>query len=126
MREPEKICDRVGIISAGRLIQVGAPDDLRRSVEELSVLEVESPSLSSEQIHTIRNLSDVMEVTYRESILRVASMRKKGLVQDVTRVLLESGADIVSVNTKAPTLEDAFISLTGGEDEIDRFLEKSS
>lgn len=126
MREPEKICDRVGIISAGRLIQVGTPDDLRHIVNRLSVLEVKTPKLSAEQIDSIRNLADVMEVTYAEPILRVTSMRNEGLIEDVTRVLAASGAKMQAINTKEPTLEEAFISLTGGEQEIDRFLEMSS
>ena len=36
MGEPEKICDRVGIMFAGRLVQVGTPDELKHSVSELS------------------------------------------------------------------------------------------
>jgi len=46
MGEPEKICDRVGIMFAGRLVQVGTPDELKHSVSELSLVEVETPDLS--------------------------------------------------------------------------------
>ena len=50
MGEPEKICDRVGIMFAGRLVQVGTPDELKHSVSELSLVEVETPDLSPTQL----------------------------------------------------------------------------
>ncbi len=43
----------------------------------------------------------------------------------MTKILLDAGARISAINTKEPTLEEAFISLTGGEEEIDRFMEKA-
>jgi hypothetical protein len=41
----------------------------------------------------------------------------------VAAALLDVGARIRTINTKDPTLEEAFIALTGGEEEIDRFME---
>ena len=52
-------------------------------------------------------------------------MRREEFVEEITSFLVSSGAKIRAINTKEPTLEEAFISLTGGEEEIDRFLEMS-
>jgi len=125
MMEPEKICDRVAIVFAGRLIQVGSPSELRSKVTELSVIEVETPGLSEEQINRIRDL-EVCNVTYNDPILEIRCVHNHELAESVTRILLAEGAKIRSINTKGPTLEEAFIRLTGGEEEIDRFLEKSA
>jgi ABC-2 type transport system ATP-binding protein len=125
MTEPEKICDRVGIVFAGRLIQVGSPSELKRKVSELSVMEVETPGLSPEQVESIRNLPDVCNVSYDDPILQIRCLHNPELAEHVTKILLSQGAKIRSINTKGPTLEEAFIRLTGGEEEIDRFLEKS-
>ncbi len=126
MAEPEKICDRVGVVFAGRLIQVGTPHELKQSVNELFALEVETPGLSLAQVEKIRSMEDICNVTYKDPVLRVTCTREEGLIEEVTRKLLDSGARIKSINTKEPTLEEAFISLTGGEEEIDRFLELGS
>ena len=56
MGEPEKICDRVGVIFAGRLVKVGTPNELKHSVSELSTVEVETPGLAQAQVNKIRNL----------------------------------------------------------------------
>jgi ABC-2 type transport system ATP-binding protein len=124
MTEPEKICDRIGIVFAGRLIQVGSPSDLKRKVSELSVMEVETPGLSTQQMEKIRNLEDVYNISYSDPVLRITCLHDHALAENVTRTLLSEGAKIRSINTKGPTLEEAFIKLTGGEEEIDRFLEK--
>lgn len=129
MGEPEKICDRVGIMFAGRLVQVGTPDELKHSVSELSVVEVETPSLSQDQLNKIRLklklMKHVCSVKYVNSKLQVSCERNDTLSEEVASTLLEVGAKIRTMNTKDPSLEEAFIALTGGEEEIDRFLEGS-
>jgi hypothetical protein len=57
------------------------------------------------------------------SLLQVSCERNDTLAEEVAGTLLEVGAKIRTMNTKDPTLEEAFIALTGGEEEIDRFLE---
>ena len=126
MGEPEKICDRVGIMFAGRLVQVGSPSELKHSVSELSFVEVETPGLSDSQLEKVkRRLSspNVCRIKYTDSKLQVSCERTESLAEEVASALLEVGAKIRTINTKDPTLEEAFISLTGGEEEIDRFLE---
>ena len=127
MSEPEKICDRVGIMFAGRLVQVGSPTELKHSVSELSLVEVETPGLSESQLEMVkRRLSalNVCRVSYSESKLQVSCERTtESLAEEVASALLNVGARIRTINTRDPTLEEAFISLTGGEEEIDRFLE---
>jgi ABC-type uncharacterized transport system ATPase subunit len=94
-------------------------------VSELSVMEVETPGLSNQQIERLRNHGDVCNVSYNDPILRITCVNNDELAEHVTKLLISEGAKIRSINTKGPTLEEAFIKLTGGEEEIDRFLEKS-
>jgi len=126
MGEPDKICDRIGVVFAGRLVQVGTPTELKHSVNELNTVEVETPGLSSSQVTKIHNLGNVCKVTYVDPILRVTCEHQEELAEKVLKALFDAGAKVKSVNTREPTLEEAFISLTGGEEEIDRFLESTS
>jgi len=126
MGEPEKICDRVGVVFAGRLVKVGTPTELRHSVTELSTVEVETPGLSPAKLNKIRSLEGVCNTSYNDPLLRVTCEHHEDLAEEVVKTLLDLGARIRAVNTKEPTLEEAFISLTGGEEEIDRFLESGS
>ncbi|HYB84368.1 MAG TPA: ATP-binding cassette domain-containing protein [archaeon] len=129
MGEPEKICNRVGIMFAGRLVQVGTPDELKHKVTELSVVEVETPGLSEWQLDQLKahlkKLAQVYHVKYADPKLEVSCERSDSLAEEVASTLLGVGARIRAINTKDPTLEEAFIAFTGGEEEIDRFLESS-
>jgi hypothetical protein len=58
-----------------------------------------------------------------DSKLQVSCERTETLAEEVAAALLAVGARIRTINTKDPTLEETFIALTGGEEEIDRFLE---
>jgi ABC-2 type transport system ATP-binding protein len=126
MGEPEKICDRVGVVFAGRLVKVGTPNELKHSVSELNTVEVETPGLSMAQVESVKKLADVCRVSYSDPLLRVTCEHHEDLAEEVMKALIATGARIRAVNTKEPTLEEAFISLTGGEEEIDRFLESGS
>lgn len=126
MGEPEKICDRVGVIFAGRLVKVGSPNELKHSVSELSTVEVDTPGLSNAQIEKVHRIGEVCKISYNDPMLRVTCEHHEDLAEVVMKALLAQGARIRGVNTKEPTLEEAFISLTGGEEEIDRFMESSA
>jgi len=126
MGEPDKICDRVGIMFAGRLVKIGTPDELKNSVIKVSVVEVESPNLSIEQLQKLKQNLNSARLKYENSILQVTSDRNDDLAERVAAALIAVGAKIRRINTNNPTLEEAFISLTGGEEEIDRFVESAT
>jgi ABC-2 type transport system ATP-binding protein len=128
MGEPDKICDRVGIMFAGRLVKIGTPNELKNSVSKLSVVEVESPNLSIEQLHKLKQKLNVNSARfkYENSILQVTSDWNDDLAERVAVALIAVGATVRRINTNTPTLEEAFISLTGGEEEIDRFVESAT
>jgi ABC-2 type transport system ATP-binding protein len=129
MGEPEKICDRVGIMFAGRLVQVGTPSELKHSVTELSMVEAETPGLTKDQLDKVvvklKVMKHVCNVKYADPKLQVSCEHADTLAEEVASTLLEVGAKIRTINSKDPTLEEAFIALTGGEEEIDRFLEST-
>jgi ABC-2 type transport system ATP-binding protein len=125
MGEPDKICDRIGIMFAGRLVKIGTPGELKNSVSKLSVVEIESPNLSIEQLQKLKQKLNCARLKYENSILQVTSDLNDDLAERVAAALIAVGAKIRRINTNNPTLEEAFISLTGGEEEIDRFLESA-
>jgi ABC-2 type transport system ATP-binding protein len=126
MGEPDKICDRIGIMFAGKLVKMGTPDELKHSVNKVSVVEVDTPNLSREQLQIVEqklNNNGNSKLSYENSKLLITSDRNDGLSEEVAAALVGVGAKIRRINTKIPSLEEAFIALTGGEEEIDRFIE---
>lgn len=120
MNEPDKICDRIGLMSAGRLVKMGTPDELKHSVIEVSVVEVDTPNLSCEQIQRLKkklNVKGYSKLKYENSKLLIISDRNEDLAEEAATALLGVGAKIRAINTKIPSLEECFMTLTGGENE---------
>jgi ABC-2 type transport system ATP-binding protein len=117
MSEPDKICDRIGIMSVGRLVKVGTPDELKRSVKDVSVVEVDTPNLSREQLQRVEEKLGHSKLKYENSKLLIVSDRNIDLAEEVATALVGVGAKIRRINTKTPSLEETFIALTVGEEE---------
>jgi ABC-2 type transport system ATP-binding protein len=117
MSEPDKICDRIGIMSVGRLVKVGTPDELKHSVKDVSVVEVDTPNLSREQLQRVEEKLGYSKLKYENSKLLIVSDRNIDLAEEVATALVGVGAKIRKINTKIPSLEETFIALTAGEEE---------
>ncbi len=122
MEEPEKICDRVGIVHSGRMIQIGTPGELKRSVSELTLVEIDTPGLSDTQLDRIRNVQGVIKASYRDPLLKVSGEKGEALMENLMKALLSNGVGLRAVNSKEPTLEEAFIHLTGGERQVEQLI----
>jgi ABC-2 type transport system ATP-binding protein len=126
MGEPDKICDRIGIMFAGRLVKIGTPDELKQGGSGLSIVEVDAPNLSDEQLQRVKqklNVKGFCRLKYENPKLTITSDRNDDLVEKVATALVGVGAKVRAINSKNPSLEEAFIALTGGEEEIDRSLD---
>ncbi|WP_240417002.1 ABC transporter ATP-binding protein [Paenibacillus periandrae] len=122
LSEIQQMCDRVAIISHGRVIKVGEVDSLidesaSRVIWRVTPLEMALAILQSEK--------DVQIIEYHQAVedhkgqsLQTASIVTQLRPEDIpslTRKLAESGVLLYGVETKSPTLEDLFLSLTEGE-----------
>jgi ABC-2 type transport system ATP-binding protein len=112
MEEPEQICDRVGVLFAGKLLKVGTPRELKNSIDQPFVLEILSPGLTPIQIRSVQGLNGAMAVTYDNPVLRITGNEDDELVGRVAKTLLASNARIKSINTRKATFEEAFIEMT--------------
>jgi ABC-2 type transport system ATP-binding protein len=117
MDEAERLADRVAIIDHGRLLVVDTPEELKRTVGEGDVLEVNigevSPGSSSPEpaaIIAARLFADVSTVNH------TLTVRGRGLIEhlpELLQALREAGVKTSDVRLRANSLEDVFLSLTG-------------
>jgi ABC-2 type transport system ATP-binding protein len=111
MEEVERVCTRVCIMDTGRVIADGDVEELTRSVifEEKITLEVKEPAPSlPEQIKKVQGVTSC-EIQNRS--ITVTSTANSG---NIARILeIAAPFTILGVSAKKPTLEDAFLALTG-------------
>ena len=113
MHEADALCDRVGVIAEGRLLDEGTPRDLKSRVADRTVVEIEASGVSGGVVEGLRQVPGVAAVWLDErdhaQVLRVQSAN--GL--ELTGALLArlDGARVGRVATREPTLEDAYVDL---------------
>jgi ABC-2 type transport system ATP-binding protein len=106
MEEAER-CDRLAILDSGRIVALGTPAELRRSIGG-DCLTIESPV--PEEL--ARRIAERLEV--RPAIVAGQIRVEVGRSHDFVGQLLESfGPEISSISLGKPTLEDVFIQRTG-------------
>ncbi|MFJ4920019.1 ATP-binding cassette domain-containing protein [Streptomyces sp. NPDC088725] len=105
LEEAEALCDRVAIIAGGRVVALDTPRNLIRSLAAPTRLLVPAAGLSREAAlaldgvdrATVENNDLALETTVPHRVLTV----------------LGDLVDIGTVTVRTPTLEDAYLSLTG-------------
>jgi ABC-2 type transport system ATP-binding protein len=123
LQEAQGLCDRIAIMDRGQVIACGTPDEVRHLVTEARALRITFSGIpySEEKRHLVTRLgtlAGVIEVAPtldRENILTGFSVTvdKGADLSGMLKIFTDDGLEIQSVNTDEPSLEDAFIAITG-------------
>ena len=116
-------CDRVGLLSEGRLVAVGTPEELRRKVFGGEVIELViggDPTATGEYLSALEPLGRITEVKAAGSAGDPQS-RAQLRVEDadvvlprVFKTLNASGADVRSADVLNPSFDEVFFRLVRG------------
>jgi ABC-2 type transport system ATP-binding protein len=110
MEEAERLCDRVGIIEHGKMIEIGTPAELvARHCPERRVV------FSSDDVDVATRMAGLRTLTSAASDGASHTLRGEGddFVTDVIYVIAREGIRVRGFRTEFPTLEDVFLKLTG-------------
>jgi len=110
MEEAERLCDRVGIIEHGRLIEIGTPAELvARHCPERSVV------FTSDGDGLADRLKGMAAVRSATSDGATHTLRGEGddFVTEVIHGIARENVRVRGFRTEIPTLEDVFLKLTG-------------
>jgi ABC-2 type transport system ATP-binding protein len=112
IEEADQLCHRIAIINKGKIITVDNPEKLKASVEKRQMIEV-SFDVSHDLEGKLKKLSCVTDVSVvgDKCVLQVDEASKA--VPSIVDFSIKNNLKIVSINTLRPSLEDAFIKLTG-------------
>ncbi|HJZ95157.1 MAG TPA: hypothetical protein VKE70_01540, partial [Candidatus Solibacter sp.] len=113
IEEAEKLCDRVAIIDEGRIIASGAPHEIQARTLGYSVIEIlcDQPFPDGDRLAWRDAERPVFSDDRRR--LSVQTSRPARTLIDLVKWIEEKGIDLSDIHLKRPTLEDAFIELTG-------------
>lgn len=112
IEEADQLCQRVAIINQGRIVVVDNPEKLKASMEERHVIEV-SFSPSRDLNDKLRGLSCVNNVSRLGDKFRLYVDDASEVIPSLIDFARKNSLKIISINTLKPSLEDAFVRLTG-------------
>jgi ABC-2 type transport system ATP-binding protein len=113
IEEAERLCDRVAIMDAGRIIAIGTPRELQERSVGQSTIEVSwNRTISSD---AVPQWNDAVASTLSEGgrSMVVISARPARTLVEIVKWIDQAGLEIEDVRLKRPTLEDVYIELTG-------------
>lgn len=110
LSEMQLMCDRIGIINHGKLLQICSIDELMTQTKTSSYrIKTSDPAKAKEILRPdyeakISNLtSDTLDIEIDES-----------QINECVRILVNAGSDILGVQKVESSLEEAFLEITGG------------
>jgi len=111
IEEAEELCDRVAIIDEGRIVAIGAPREIQERTLANSVIEIEC----ARPVPELPAWPDAAKITLDERRTKIAATtaRPARVVVDLVKWLDEKGVELADIRIRRPSLEDAFIELTG-------------
>jgi ABC-2 type transport system ATP-binding protein len=113
MFEADALCDRIAVISQGRIVAEGTPTELKRGVADGTVVEVEVFGGADSAVERIRVLGGVSSVAIEEREQAQVLVVQTGPGMELTQAILGclDGADVGRISQREPTLEDAYVAL---------------
>jgi ABC-2 type transport system ATP-binding protein len=114
MEEADTLCQRLAIVDHGKMIALGAPNQLKRSIPGGYLLRLHFGKQTPELIERLQSLAGVREVRPLDSTgADVYADRGGSLIPEVASVAAAVGAELSDVHISEPSLENLFLHHTG-------------
>jgi ABC-2 type transport system ATP-binding protein len=110
MEEANRLCHRVGIIRSGKIVAIDAPEKLKAAIDRVHKIEVsfdrEIPG------DAIGELPGVVSANRTGDKWQITVENRDAAIRSLVTFSQKHNATIVTLNTVAPSLDDAFLRLT--------------
>jgi len=116
MDEAERLCDRIAVIDAGRVVATDTPAGLAVGARRGQVMRFRTDGDGARVTALLEGLESVEEARVDRGEIVVRG--REDVVVDVVLALAEAGVRPVDVEVARTSLEDAFVQLTRSHEEV--------
>jgi ABC-2 type transport system ATP-binding protein len=114
MEEADALCDRLAIIDHGKVLALGTPEELKKSLGADTVLTLSFEEDPGALVGKIEKLKAVDHVEAADdTTIRVYAAEADGLLADMVTLATKSKVRVTDASSQPPTLEAVFLALTG-------------
>lgn len=116
MFEADVLCDRIAVINKGKIVALDTPDNLKKVVSDLSVIDIEVYGVPDGILQRIQSLSFVDTLSIQDMDQKQALRVHTALGSEAVSQLMAEleSVRVGKVQVREPTLEDAYVRLVGG------------
>lgn len=112
LEQVESICDRVGILNAGKLVAVDTIDGLRNAAGATGQISVTLESVPDALEQHLKRIDGIQSATISDTTLTFnCTNAAKG---QIVRACYDAGTTVENIETSEASLEDLFAAYTGG------------
>jgi ABC-2 type transport system ATP-binding protein len=114
LEEADLLCDRIAILVKGRIVEIGTPETLKSVAEEESVIEFTFSKMKSRFVEELsERLPQLKIVSFDQNKMRIYGGIPTHVLETVLQYAKNRGMEIDAVKSVKPSLEDAFVKITG-------------
>ena len=115
LEEADRLAERVAIVSRGKIVVEGRPEDLKSGLrgESVSVELRESDGHLAEAIQVVQTLDGADEVHLEGRVVRARVPNGAQAIPVILSTLENHGFPVLSVTTARPSLDDVYLHYTG-------------
>jgi len=114
--EEAEYCNRLALMSRGRIIALGTPRELKRKWMSERVLDLECDSVM-EAAELLQNVPPFTETAIFGSLLHIVTSDPNEARNKAQEILSRAGIRIKRIDEITPSLEDVFVTLTSKDTE---------
>jgi ABC-2 type transport system ATP-binding protein len=112
LEEADELADRVGIISAGRIVAEGTPAELKRSIgEDVIIARIDGDGAAA--LQAVSGVAGVSSADLHGDELTIAAADGAAAISPVAVALSTCGVAVRYLTLRTPSLDDVFLELTG-------------
>ena len=112
MEEANRLCHRVGIILAGKMVAIDAPEKLKVAIDRVHTIEVSFDREVSAD--ALAGLAGVTSAERTGDKWQITAENRDSVIRSLVEFSRQQGVTIVTLNTLVPSLDEAFLRLTKG------------
>jgi ABC-2 type transport system ATP-binding protein len=116
--EAESLCDRIAVIVKGKIRVIDTPEDIKAQVKEMEILEIGLDRILEPLKNRLLSLDGIEKIVIDENLIRFHTKNINQVTPGIIKLFEEQGAKIETINTLSPSLEDAFVRITGLDSEL--------
>jgi ABC-2 type transport system ATP-binding protein len=117
MVEAETLCQQIAIIDQSKIVACDTTTNLKKllSADNTTIIDVEIANLSEAMLSQLKSVESIASVARPDTYRIRIHTRNTDNLAPILNALNAMGANVRTINTVLPTMEDVFLHVTGRE-----------